>query len=202
MAIIAMLAQKGGVGKTTLAVHLSVLAGDAVILDLDRQRSATDWWRARDAAAPIVVPIEAQDLARAIKRAGERHVIIDTAPAIDGVARAAARAADIVLIPTRPAILDLRAIRHTVGIVRDIGAQERTAIVINAAPPRRGTAEAGIVADTRRALTAYRLPVCPHTIGHRVALAHALVAGRAVTEFAPESEAADEIRRLWRWICK
>jgi len=68
MPIIGFLAQKGGAGKTTLAVHLAVLAGDALLVDLDPQRSAAEWWESREAELPELAVGEARDLSKALER--------------------------------------------------------------------------------------------------------------------------------------
>lgn len=103
---------------------------------------------------------------------------------------------DFILIPARPAILDLRAIADTVGLVNNKAA----VIVLNSCPPGRGFAEVGIVTEARKALSVYGLPVCPVAVSQRVAYSHALNGGLAVTEFEPEGKAAGEIRRLWEWL--
>jgi chromosome partitioning protein len=115
-------------------------------------------------------------------------------PSVKSDVASIARAADLVLIPCRPAVLDLRAIGGTVDVVK----ATRTAgvIVLNACPPRIGVGEASVVAEARRALAAYGLPVLPVAIGQRAVLAHALAAGLAVSEFEPESKAAAEIAAL------
>lgn len=200
MPTIALLAQKGGSGKTTLAVHLAALAGPGTILaDLDPQRSAADWAETRAAPFPEVLTGDAEDLRRALPRMPPgATIIVDTAPHAEPAAARIAEIADLIVIPTRPAILDLRAIGRTVAIVRH--ARRPAAIVINAAPPGRGVSEASIVAEARRELAAYELPVAPVTIGHRAALSYALNDGRAVTEFEPDGKAADEIKALWAWM--
>jgi chromosome partitioning protein len=198
MASIALLSFKGGVGKTTLALHLATAAGDALIVDVDRQRSATGWWRSREAVLPELVAGPATDAGKAIAAAERTWVFVDTAPAIDADARAVVEAVDFCLIPTRPAILDLRAIADTIDIVRD--ARKPGAIVLNFCPPGRGMAEAGLVGEARRALQVYSLPVAPVAITQRVSLSHALAGGQAITEFEPHGRAADEIGRLWRWV--
>ena len=99
------------------------------------------------------------------------------------------------LIPTQPAILDLRAIGATVQVAQ---AAKRTAlIVLNAAPPPRGPAEAAITAEARRALAAYPVPVAPAAITSRAALSPALVGGLAVTESEPAGKAAAELHALF-----
>jgi chromosome partitioning protein len=73
-------------------------------------------------------------------------------------------------------------------------------IVLNAVPAGKTTAEASVVTAARVALSAYGLPVCPVAIGHRMALQHALNDGRTAVEYEPDGKAAQEIKRLWRWI--
>src|SRR5271170_5700509 len=150
MQTIAIIAQKGGVGKTTLALHLAVeaaKAGPVAVIDLDPQASAAGWGDSRKAEQPAVIACPPTRLAvtlEAAKRTGALVAIIDTAPHAEAPALAAARAADVVLIPTRPGILDLRAIGATVEIVKLAGKQARSAIVMNHAPPTGGQAgEAG-----------------------------------------------------------
>ena len=104
------------------------------------------------------------------------------------------RAADYVLIPCRPSILDLRAVGGTVELVK--AARVAAAIVLNACPAPRGAGEASVTHEARRALLQYGLPVLPVAIGQRAVLAHALAAGLAVEEFEPDSKAAAEIRAL------
>jgi chromosome partitioning protein len=195
---IALLSQKGGSGKTTLAIHLAVAAGDALLLDCDRQKSATGWWQSREAASPEVVAAPATQVRRAIDLGRRKWTIIDTPPQVDADARLVAQVADFVLIPTRPGILDLRAISATIDIVTAAG--KPAAIVLNAGPPGRGVSESGILTDARRALRAYPVPVAPVSIGHRVALAHSIADGRAAGEYEPDGRAAQEITRLWEWL--
>jgi chromosome partitioning protein len=198
MTSIGFLAQKGGAGKTTLAVHLAVLAGDALLVDLDPQRSAAEWWESRDADLPELAVGEARDLAGALAAAKRAWVLIDTAPHAAEDARTVAGLVDLVVIPTRPAILDLRAIRPTVEIVQRTTA--KAVIVLNSCPAGRTAAEAAVTSEARQVLAAYGLPVVPLAIIQRAALAHALNDGRAVTEYEPDGKAAAELRSLWRWI--
>lgn len=198
MTSIGFLAQKGGAGKTTLAVHLAVLAGDALMIDLDPQHSAAGWWESRSAELPELAVGEAHDLARALSAARREWVLIDTAPHAAEDARVVAGLVDLVVIPTRPAILDLRAIRATVEIVQRAAA--KAVIVLNSCPAARGVAEAAVTTEARQALAAYGLPVAPTAIVQRAALSHALNDGRAVTEYEPAGKASEELRSLWRWI--
>lgn len=202
--VLALLAQKGGAGKTTLALHLAVVAQQAglrtVLVDLDPQRSAAGWWRARAVDVPELVETEAERLADVIEAAtadGVALLVVDTRPSVERDAAEVARLADLALIPTRPAILDLRAIGATVAVVK--AARRSAAIVLNSCPPARGIGEASLTAEARRGLRSYELPVLPTSITQRAALAHALIDGQAVTEFEPNGKAAAEIRKVWEW---
>jgi chromosome partitioning protein len=204
MRVLALLAQKGGAGKTTLALHLAVIAQQGglrtVLVDLDPQRSAAGWWHAREAETPELVETEAGRLADVIAAAaadGVALLVVDTRPSIECDTAEVARIADLALIPTRPAILDLRAIGATVEVVK--ASRRPAAIVLNSCPPARGIGEAALTAEARRGLRAYGLPVLPTAITQRAALAHALIDGQAVTEFEPGGKAAAEVRKVWEW---
>ncbi len=205
MRTICLLAQKGGTGKTTLCLHLAVLANelgrDALILDIDPQGSSSAWRRRRQADQPEVVSCDAQDLAQqleALERQGKDLVLLDTAPHSSHDAATAATLADLVLIASRPAILDLEAIGESVKIVKRQDA--RAAVVLNACPPPHVFGDTAIVREAREALAVYGLPVSPVSVSQRAAFSHALIDGHAVTEFESKGKAATEIRNLWDWI--
>jgi chromosome partitioning protein len=201
MKTLALLSQKGGSGKSTIAVHLAVIAQAAgrrtVVVDLDPQRSAAGWWETRTAETPEMVetsPGELHAVLDAARTDGVSLCVIDTRPSAD--AATAAALADLVLIPTRPAIFDLKAIGATVDIVAS--AKTQAFIVLNGTPASRGFGEASTTTDARRALADYGIQVAPISIGLRAALAHALVDGRAVNEFDPTGKAALEMSNLWQ----
>ncbi len=203
MKIIALMAQKGGVGKTTLAVHLAVQAGGGRHpLDADPQGSAKLWHEQRSADAPLLAQAEAGNLKSLLKSAegeGAETVIIDAPPHNEKITGDIAALADLVVIPCRPTILDLNAIGSTVATVLHRGA--RGVVVLSACPPRR-TLEANIVSEARKFISKYGLPVYPGQVTQRVAFSHSLIGGQAVTEFEPKGKAADEIRKLWNWLRK
>ena len=201
MHTIAIVSQKGGAGKTTLAVHIAVAAQEdgerVVIVDTDLQKSAATWSESRASATPAVAPVATAALDDVI--AAARHdaitlCIIDTAPHAAPDAARVARAADLVLIPCRPTAFDLAAAGSAVDIVRAAGAFG--AFILSACPFR-----APEILETRAVLTTrYGLPVAPVEITDRRAFARAIATGRAVTEFDSHGKAAEEIRALWRWI--
>ena len=203
MRTVALLARKGGTGKTTLAVHLAVLAAESgrrvLLVDTDPQRSAGDWWRVRKTDDPRLVECAAKRVPAVLEAAtkdGIDLVVVDTRPSVEADTAEIARLSDMVLIPTRPGILDLRAIAATVEVV--LAAKRAAWIVLNAVPAARGFGENGLTAEARRALAAYRIPLAEAAIGTRAAFAHALIDGRSVTEFEPDGKAARELRRLFQ----
>jgi len=200
MKVLAFLSQKGGAGKTTLAVHTAVAAYEAgeaaVLIDTDPQRSASVWGDARQGAAPIVATASVSELDRVLKAAvddGMALAIIDAAPHAAPEAARIARVADLVVIPCRPTAFDLAAVEAAVRIAR--AARVRAVFVLSACPFR-----APEIAETRAALEGYDLPVAPVEITDRRAFARAVASGRAVTEFEGDGKAAAEIRALWSWL--
>jgi chromosome partitioning protein len=198
---VAILSQKGGTGKTTLALHLSVasvLDGWAtVVLDLDPQASATGWGDSRSAATPTVVSLQASRLGKALESAardGASLALIDTAPHSADAAVAAAEAADLILIPCRAGILDLRAIAATARIARLAGAPAHA--VLNHAPPRAPRVEE----DAREAVRQHDLDLAPVVLHQRAAFAHALTLGLTASEFEPDGRADAEVRALFSWM--
>jgi chromosome partitioning protein len=200
MKIIAIISQKGGAGKTTLALHLGVAAElkghTAVVIDLDPQASATGWGDHREANAPVVVSAQSSRLQKVLDAAKANEadfVIIDTAPHSEGAALAAARAADFILIPCRPAILDLRAISESIDLAKL--AEKPCAVVLNAVPPRGSLAQ-----EAEEAVAGYGASVVPIHICQRAAFQHALTAGQTAQEYEPGGKAAEEITQLYDWI--
>ena len=134
----------------------------AAIIDLDPQASATGWGdhRGQRQARRRVIPggpprIRCLEAAR---KAGAALAIIDTAPHSENAALAAARAADLILIPCRPAILDLRAIHSTIDLAKLAG--KPAVVVLNSVPPRGSLGE-----DADDAIEVYGIEVCPVRIG-------------------------------------
>ena len=203
MKTVAIVSQKGGSGKTTLALHLATAAEAArlptVLLDLDPQASASGWKDSRPGETPVVVPLPHTRLAQGLQAAkdgGARLAVIDTAPHTEAPAMGAIRAADLVLIPSRPGILDLRAIGSTAELVKL--AQKPAFVVLNAMPPRATQ----LLADATAAVAVHDLKVAPVTFQQRAAFAHALTAGQTAPEFEPDGKAAEETAALIKWLRK
>ena len=202
MKTLSIISQKGGAGKTTLAVHLAVAADmdrkQAALIDLDPQASAASWGDSRGDDGPVVESAQASRLQKVLAAAeegGAKLTIIDTAPHSESSSLAAARLADFVLIPCRPAILDLRAIGSTVDLVKL--AKAKASVVLNTIPPR-----GAIVDEAAEAIAGFGIPLAPCHIGSRVAFVHSLTAGLTAQEYEPKGKAAQEISRLYKWTRK
>jgi chromosome partitioning protein len=202
MKTVAVESGKGGSGKTTTTLNLAVAAGIAgktvVVIDLDPQASAAEWKDSRPAETPVVVSVPPARLPQALQAArdgGAELVLIDTAPHSESAALAAAKAADLVLIPTRPGILDLRAIAATADVVKIAG--KPGYVVLNAIPP----GATRLVEDARAAAAVHGLEVAPVVIEQRAALSHSLTAGQTAQEYEPNGKAAEEVASLYDWLC-
>ena len=206
MKVIALVAQKGGTGKTTLAAHLAVEAErtgprPVVVIDVDPQGSLRGWYEKRATETPLLVdtPITILGIRRMaatlddLRARGAGLVLIDTAPHITATATAAAGMADLIVIPTRAGSLDIEAIGATVDIVHQVDGE--AVIILNAVRPRGSLAQ-----EARMALEVYGLPICPTAIVNRAALADALIDGRGVQELDPKGKGAGEIREVWKWL--
>jgi chromosome partitioning protein len=201
MKIIAIISQKGGAGKTTLAVHLATAAIAAgyttAIIDLDPQGTAASWGDRRTAGAPEVISGQAvrlPALTTAARENGADIVILDTAPNADQTASLSARAADLVLIPCRPSTFDLEAIETTLLLAK--AAKKPAYVVLNAVPPR-----SGIGKEAAEGLRTGGAQVAPHQLSQRAAYGHSVIDGRTAQEFEPDGKAADEIVVFFKWVC-
>lgn len=204
MRTLGILKQKGGVGATTLAVHLAAEAEarsvPTVLLDLDPQRSASGWRNVRAADTPTVLPADPERLALLLDAARKDDIalaILDGPPAHGHIVEAIARASDLAIVPLRPSVLDLAAAAPTVELLRALGTPALFVLTQCPRPPRAGQ-EARAVAEARTALEAFGLPVWSGSIGYREVYQWSLASGHAVTEIEPTGKAADEVQQLAR----
>ncbi len=206
MRSVAFLSQKGGSGKTTLAVHVAVAASEAkekvVLIDTDPQASAADWGTARKRAGingyPAIEKATASTITHALDRARHENAtlaIIDMAPHATAGVDVIASTADMLLIPCRASAFDLRAIAASVNVVK--AARKPAAFILNACDSRIPE-----VQEAKDVLARHGLQVVPIDIGQRVSFARAVASGQSVTEFEAQGKAAKEIVALWRWIKK
>ena len=199
---VALVAQKGGVGKTTLAVNLAVAAEAAglltVLFDLDHQESAVTWSERRGAETPHVEFLTERRLPEGLAAAETQSfalAVIDTPPAAGPQALTAAQTADLVLIPCRPSLVDLDAIRRTAQLVKSAGVP--AFVVFNAAPAGATT----LIEDARAIVEGAGLVAAPIIVRERSAFRGAWPQGKAAVEFEPRGKAAAEISDLMVWVC-
>lgn len=197
---ISIIGQKGGDGKTTLAIGLAVAAAEegsnVLIIDLDPQASCAQWRDQRDKSNPAVISAQAARLEHTLKTAQEYGVdlvIIDTPGRSDSTAIEAARSADLVLIPVRPQFFGLK----TLSKVRDILALAgwpKSLVIMNCIHPRATT---GVDSTTQLIEKSFGLTVSDAHLCHRTAYADAPATGRSAQELDPSGRAADELRSLY-----
>ena len=199
--IVSLLNQKGGVGKTTLAVHIAsalALRGHRVLLvDADPQGSALDWSASRqtDALFPVV-GLPTKNLHREIMPHLPNYddIVIDGPPRVNELTRAAIIAADIVLVPVQPSPYDVWAAKEIVDLLSEASvfkSDQKSAFVIN-----RKIVNTAIGRDVAEALADYALPVFAASISQRVAFAESAAQGSTVLELEPGSTASQEMGRL------
>lgn len=201
MQVIAVLNQKGGAGKTTIATHLAralQLAGsDVLLVDSDPQGSARDWAAVRDDQPVPVIGIDRPTIERDLKSvaAGKDYVVIDGAPQAADLAVSAIKAANFILIPVQPSPYDIWATADLVDLVKQrievTDGKLKAAFVVSRAI--KGTKIGAEVVD---ALTGYGLPVLDARITQRVSYPSTAATGTTVSDAEPDSEAAREIMAL------
>jgi chromosome partitioning protein len=198
--IVAVAQRKGGAGKSTLTANLATaLAGKGLrvaVLDTDPQQTLSRWANERAKAGPRALPLLLEApagwrLPAALDklRGGQDVVLLDTPPHADTDARIAIRNADLVLVPLQPSSADLWAMDATLDLVR--GEKRTAAIALNRAPAS-GRLLAQVIAEIGRR----ELDLLSPAIGNRTGIAQAFAVGLGVTEAAPKSVAAAEMRSL------
>jgi len=207
MRTIAVIARKGGSGKTTVAVHMSVAAHlrgyRTLLADSDPQRSSSTVLRGRTGAGPGFMETSGPELfgvqASAV-RAGIDACFIDTAAGAEDELAHAIVLADLSLLVIRPTFLDFAAAIRTVEVLRRL--RRPGLIVLNQAPVSRAGAEPPLVKKAHEALRLMRLPVAPTILRARAAYQSALETGASAEETAPGSVAAQEVADLWAYVAR
>jgi chromosome partitioning protein len=206
MQTIVLATQKGGSGKSTLAIGLAlaaIQAGHSVrLIETDSQGTLSNWQSRRIYAEPLVEPAysagEIEQRLQSLDRSGVTLTIVDTAGGVSAATTAAIRYADLCLIPARPSVADIEATASTLHTIR--AWKKPFAFVLNQTPIRgqRSSSAATALGDDA-ALDIADVLAQPFIV-MRNDHQDALSAGLAVSEYAPASKSADEIRSLWQWV--
>jgi chromosome partitioning protein len=206
MRVWSIVSQKGGSGKTTLALHLAIAAAGeqkVLVIDLDPQQSAERWHAIRQrttgckddpsiAAGPYT---KLPEMLRVARKLGADLVLIDTPPKLDKAITAALAPATLAVIPVKTSILDLQALEDCVRVVEFAKAKPKTVVVMNAVPTGRNK-DAAIKEVARYAARHDELEVMPERLSDLPAYAQGLKSGRGVTETDRNGTAAKEIGTL------
>jgi chromosome partitioning protein len=201
MNVLVFASRKGGSGKSTLAAHLAAHvykpSRSCLLVDDDPQGSLRLWNTLRnyDALPLMTVERNISDVLKAAKRDKVEWVFVDTPPNASLSVAEAIQAATLLIIPCRPGIFDLDAVQATIAMARE--ARTPYAVVINAAPPKRGAAESAAVVSARDCLNKLQIPVWGGQITHRANYSLALAAGEGAKEYDDGDASASEIDRLW-----
>lgn len=200
MKVIAVLNQKGGAGKTTVATHLAralqLDGADVLLVDSDPQGSARDWAAVREDQPLTVVGIDRPTIERDLKNIARKDfVVIDGAPQAADLAVSAIKAADFVLIPVQPSPYDIWATSDLVELIKQrievTDGRLQAAFVVSRAI--KGTR---MGAEVTQALASYGLPVLDARITQRVIYPSTAAMGTTVLDAEPHGDAAAEVRAL------
>lgn len=206
MRVWCVVSQKGGSGKTTLVLHLAILAAArklaVSVIDLDPQRSAEQWADLREALVradePAIVhgtPSRLDGMLEAARETRTDLVFIDTPPAVDKSMIFAAAAADLVIVPSRSGVLDRFALQETLDYLKRIGALAKTVVVLNAAGKDKAAK-----AEVERIVKGFGATVLACEMADQDDLATALAKGQGVTESAPKRKSAKAVQELYRQL--
>jgi chromosome partitioning protein len=205
MFVVSLVGQKGGTGKTTVALGLACAAATAghtvAVIDLDPQATASKWKDRRAEGNPAVVSAQASRLKPALDVARANNadfVIIDSAGRSDDSALAAARAAGLILIPTRTSIVEIETLPAVNDLLRLADGIGRAFIVLNGLHPSAGAAG---IEDARQMVRAlYGLASYPRHLCQRTAYSDAMLTGTTPQERDPEGKAGQELGQLFEFV--
>lgn len=199
--VISFLNQKGGVGKTTLAINVAAALAEqgsrVMLIDGDPQGSAMDWADAREGAVLFsVVGLPRKTLHKELPELATdfNYIVIDGPPRVNEIARSAIIASDLVVIPIQPSPYDVWAAHDIVGLVEEAQTFKenlKTVFAVN-----RKIVNTAIGRDVTTALQTYPFPVLKHSVCQRVVFAESAAQGKTVLEQAKNSLAAAEIINL------
>lgn len=203
LSVVAVVAEKGGVGKTTLSLALAVAAVQAgrkvAVLDLDPQATAAQWTDRRTPEFPWVVATPATRLKAAIENAkgqGVDFLVVDTPPHAGTDAVEAARCADLVLVPMEPHLFSLETLPKLANLLKLAGDVPATFVVSKCSVQGREAR------DAAEFIKGQGFDVCPVTLHLRAAHRHAGNVGQTAQEYDPSGKAAEEAQQVYMYTMK
>jgi len=205
MAVIAVTARKGGVGKSTitgnLAAELYELGYSILVLDADPQHSLTKWAKLGESFLSVVSevadtthPQKFRDLVAASQKKVD-HVLIDTPPAYADAALLSALVADLVLLPCGPSPLDIMEAQDTLALLREARTSRGGKLPLIRFIPSKMISRAGLSNDLPQTLADLGEKVLPG-IYQRTSIAEATIEGKTIPEYARNSPAQAEFLAL------
>jgi chromosome partitioning protein len=204
--IISLVNQKGGVGKTTIAINIGIGMArrnyKVGFLDTDPQGTASQWQTIEGNVAFEVrrhpAPVSSGDLTEADRNHGV--LVIDTPPAIGEITQSVLEISDLAVIPLAPSVLDIWSSRTTIGMIEEakkVNPKLEGRLLVSRKIPRTRLGR-----DGREAIAALEMDVFETEISQRIAYVESMIAGVSVFQYAPKSEASLEIENLCEEIIK
>ena len=209
MKVWSIVGQKGGSGKTTLALHLAIAAAKdrkVLVIDLDPQQSAERWHAirqrvtgAKDDPSIAAGPYQKlPDMLRTARKLGAELVLIDTPPKLDKAIIPALKAATMVLAPLKSSILDLQALEDSADLINLAKVRSKTAVILNAVPTGQNRESA--IKESLRTASRLKLEVVPERLSELQTFSQGLRTGRGVTETEKNGTAAKEVSALYQGL--
>jgi chromosome partitioning protein len=198
--VISVVNQKGGVGKTTIAINLASCLSDRgyrlILVDADPQGSVLQWQSIGGDVAFGVThhpePLSQRDIRRMIRNSD--HAVIDAPPALGEIIHSILSISELVIVPIGPSPLDIWSSKETLSLIQQLRRRHRRmkAMLLIC----RKIARTRVGRDAREAMESYDLDVFDTEISQRIAYVEAMISGLSVLDYAPRSDAAEEIRSL------
>jgi chromosome partitioning protein len=206
MRVWSIVSQKGGSGKTTLALHLAIAAAKdrkVLVIDLDPQESAERWhvlrqraMRSKDDPSIAAGPsTKLNDMLKTARRLGAELVLVDTPAKVDKAIHAALAPATLAVVPLKSSILDLQALEDCANVINVAKARDKAVVVLNGLPA--GRARDAAIKESLRYAARFKLPVMSEGLSELPAYSNGLKSGRGVTETEKNGTAAKEIIALY-----
>ena len=202
--IISVVNQKGGVGKTTVAINLAAMLKrnnfNLVLLDTDPQGSATQWHDVEENQAVEVIhhpePIQSADVETLLQNYD--HIIIDVPPAIGEISRSVLAVSDLAIVPLSPSPLDIWSCWGTLEMISEVQ-QDNSGLKAKLLVSRKipGTR---VGREAREAMEVFETDILEAELCQRVAYVDSMTSGVSVMQYAPGSKAMHEIERLFEEI--